>query len=645
MLAVPAQHLRSHLAQLGETLAEDAVLVSLIKGLERGSDMRMSEVIGEELGLDASRIAVVSGPNLAMEIAREEPTASVVACRDEAVAEQIATLCSAKYFRPYTNTDVTGVEIAGIVKNVIALAVGVCDGQQLGDNSKASVITRGLAEATRLATALGGKLETFSGLAGLGDVVATCASPLSRNRSAGRLLGQGLTPEQVTEQMTQTAEGMKSASAVLDLAREHGVEMPITEAVTAVLAGRLPVQNIASLLLARELKAEQAGGASAPTPATSSAKPRILVLYGGQSSEHAVSCVTAAGVLRAIDTSRFEVVEVGITAAGQWTRPVTDPRSHSFDGAQLPRVEPTASSVQLHPGAGGSAQRSAELVEIAPDLSVTSLGRVDAVLPLLHGPFGEDGTLQGLLELAGVPYVGAGVLTSAVGMDKHFMKLAFAAAGLTVGPWETITARQWAADPEACLQRVRQLTLPVFVKPARAGSSTGITRVDDWSQLEQALETARKFDPKVIVEQGIQGREIECGVLGSAGGAAARTSECGEIVVHQDAESHQFYDFTAKYTDDAAAELSCPADLPAGVSDEIRRQAVIAFNAIDGEGISRVDFFYTSEGELVINEVNTMPGFTPISMYPQMWKASGLNYTELITELIQLALDRPVGLR
>lgn len=256
VLAVPAQSLRSHLAEVRASLSEDAVVVSLIKGLERGTNHRMSEVIAAELDLHPRRIAVVSGPNLAMEIAREEPTASVVACQDHEVAERVAALCSSPYFRPYTNTDVAGVEIAGIVKNVIALAVGICDGQQLGDNSKASVITRGLAETTRLAAVLGGKLETLSGLAGLGDLVATCASPLSRNRSAGRLLGEGLTPEEVTAQLTQTAEGMKSGSAVLALGRSLGVEMPITEAVCAVLDGRLDVENIASLLLARNLKAE-----------------------------------------------------------------------------------------------------------------------------------------------------------------------------------------------------------------------------------------------------------------------------------------------------------------------------------------------------------------------------------------------------
>lgn len=256
VLALPAQSLRSHLDQVKGALAPEAVVVSLIKGLERGTDMRMSEVIAEELDLPDDQIAVVSGPNLAMEIAREEPTASVVACRDVAVAERIATACNNHYFRPYTNTDVTGVEIAGIVKNVIALAVGICDGQQLGDNSKASVITRGLAETTRLALKLGGRLETFSGLAGLGDLVATCASPLSRNRSAGRLLGEGLSADEVTQQLTQTAEGMKSGAAVLELARTHEVEMPICEAVVAVLEGKLSVDDIASLLLARDLKAE-----------------------------------------------------------------------------------------------------------------------------------------------------------------------------------------------------------------------------------------------------------------------------------------------------------------------------------------------------------------------------------------------------
>lgn len=374
-------------------------------------------------------------------------------------------------------------------------------------------------------------------------------------------------------------------------------------------------------------------------------KPRVLVLFGGQSSEHAVSCVTAAGVLNAIDDDRFEVVPVGITAAGQWVRPSQDPKAYSFSDGELPRVEAAGATVQLFSGAAGSTQRSAELLEIGADGAVSSLGEVDVVLPLLHGPFGEDGMVQGLLELAGLPYVGAGVLASAVGMDKHFMKIAFEAAGLKVGPYVTITARQWAEDPAGAVERVKGLRLPVFVKPARAGSSVGITRVQEWSQLEEAIAEAQKHDPKVVVEQGLAGREIECGVLGGRGTSRARASLCGEIVVHDGSQAHQFYDFTAKYTDASAADLSCPADLPEEVGEEIRRQAVIAFEALDAEGISRADFFYTEDGEVVINEVNTMPGFTPISMYPQMWKATGIGYRELITELLELALERPAGLR
>lgn len=374
-------------------------------------------------------------------------------------------------------------------------------------------------------------------------------------------------------------------------------------------------------------------------------KPRVLVLYGGQSSEHSVSCVTAAGVLGAIDTEAFDVVAIGITATGQWTRPVTDPRSHGFGGAELPRVLPTESTVQLHSGPAGSSERRAELLEVHADGSSTALDHVDVVFPLLHGPFGEDGTLQGLLELAGLSYVGAGVLSSALAMDKHYMKIAFAAAGLNVGPWVTVTDRQWTQNPAEALERIRSLSLPVFVKPSRAGSSMGITRVEDHAQLEDAIAEARKHDPKVIVEQGIDGREIECGVLGSHNGASARASLLGEIVVHDGSQAHQFYDFTAKYTDSAAADLSCPAELPEEVSEEIRRQAVLAFEALDAEGISRADFFYTTAGEVIINEVNTMPGFTPISMYPQMWNATGIGYTELITELISLALQRPAGLR
>ncbi|WP_309407475.1 NAD(P)H-dependent glycerol-3-phosphate dehydrogenase [Glutamicibacter sp. PS] len=256
VLAIPAQSLREELGRFAEFLEPNVVLLSLMKGLERGTDLRMSEVITEVTELPADRIAVLSGPNLAMEIAREQPTASVVACSDEETASWIAQLCSAPYFRPYTNDDVLGVELGGIVKNIVALAVGMCDGMGMGDNTKSTVITRGLAETTRLVLALGGRLETLSGLSGLGDLVATCSSSLSRNNTAGRLLGQGLFLNEVNDRMSQTAEGIKSARAVLDLSRTHSVEMPITEAVVMVLEGSLSVENMAARLLSRELKSE-----------------------------------------------------------------------------------------------------------------------------------------------------------------------------------------------------------------------------------------------------------------------------------------------------------------------------------------------------------------------------------------------------
>ncbi|MCB5274648.1 Glycerol-3-phosphate dehydrogenase [NAD(P)+] [Arthrobacter sp. SO5] len=256
VLAVPAQSLRPQLRAWKDLVAPGALVVSLMKGLELHSDARMSEVICAELGIPASRVAVVSGPNLAMEIAREEPTASVVACSDSAAAGWVARSCTAPYFRPYTTADVAGVEIGGIVKNIIALAVGICEGKRMGDNTKASVITRGLAETSRLSLALGGEARTMAGLAGLGDLVATCSSPLSRNHTAGRLLGKGLTLEQVTAEMTQTAEGIKSAQAVHELAGKLGVEMPITAAVVAVLAGKLSVDELGPLLLSRDLKPE-----------------------------------------------------------------------------------------------------------------------------------------------------------------------------------------------------------------------------------------------------------------------------------------------------------------------------------------------------------------------------------------------------
>jgi D-alanine-D-alanine ligase len=364
---------------------------------------------------------------------------------------------------------------------------------------------------------------------------------------------------------------------------------------------------------------------------------RVLVLFGGRSSEHPISCITASGVLRAMDPACYEVVPVGITATGQWAGFDADPATWNLPGGDLPHVPEPGDPLSLHLRADGTH-------ELVSATSGDSHGAIDVVFPLLHGPFGEDGTLQGQLEMAAVPYVGPGVLASAVGMDKHFMKLAFQAAGLRIGPWETITDRQWRADRSAAVDRVAALGFPLFVKPARAGSSFGISRVTGPECLVAAIEEARRFDPKVVVEAGIAGREIECAVLDGHGVEAPRASLPGEIVVHDGSSHHEFYDFQAKYQDNTAAELSCPADLPHEAIAEVQRLAVLAFDAVDAEGLSRVDFFYSPEGDFIINEINTMPGFTPISMYPAMWERSGLAYGELIDELIDLALERGTGL-
>ena len=367
------------------------------------------------------------------------------------------------------------------------------------------------------------------------------------------------------------------------------------------------------------------------------ARPRVAVLFGGRSSEHAVSCVTAAGVLGAIDQTKYEVIPIGIAKSGQWVLASGDTHDWSLAASSLPEVASSARTVALTE-IGGEHQ----LIVASPNEVPQELGAVDVVFPLLHGPFGEDGTIQGFLELSDTRYVGAGVLASAVGMDKHFMKVVFESAGLRVGPYIAVTDRQWRNDPETVRKRVDQLGFPVFVKPARAGSSMGISKVDSLEGLDAAIEAAREHDPKLVIEAGIVGREIECAVLEGRGTDAPRTSMPGEISVA--GGGHEFYDFNAKYVDDAAA-LSCPADLPEEAITRVRELAAVAFDAVGGEGLSRVDFFYTPDGDLIINEINTMPGFTPKSMYPQMWKASGLGYAELIDELIHLALHRKTGLR
>jgi D-alanine-D-alanine ligase len=281
------------------------------------------------------------------------------------------------------------------------------------------------------------------------------------------------------------------------------------------------------------------------------------------------------------------------------------------------------------------------LLVLHPGEVPATLGDVDVVLPLLHGPFGEDGTLQGLLELGDVPYVGSGVLASAASMDKHYMKVLLAGHGLPVGPYAVIAPREWTSDPDAAMERLEPLGYPLFVKPARAGSSMGITKVDEQSGLRAAIEEARRHDPKVVVEAAVVGRELECGVLQDLDGTP-RASEVGEIEV---LSGHAFYDFEAKYLDSEHVRLSCPADVPPEVRARVQDVAVRAFDVMGCEGLARVDVFLTADGQVVVNEINTLPGFTPHSMYPRMWAASGVDYPALVDRLLQLALNRPTGLR
>ncbi|MGE9807872.1 MULTISPECIES: D-alanine--D-alanine ligase family protein [unclassified Janibacter] len=381
------------------------------------------------------------------------------------------------------------------------------------------------------------------------------------------------------------------------------------------------------------MSTDQQPQSSAPT------RPRVAIVFGGRSSEHAVSCATAAGVLRAIDRDAYDVIPIGITPEGRWVAMPDDPEPLTLERGHTPQVTGDGSRVLVPQSTG-----ERDLLVSAPGEVPTVLGQVDVVFPLLHGPYGEDGTIQGMLELADIRYVGSGVLASAAGMDKHYMKVVFAGAGLPVGPFTVITDAQWRRDRAAALDAVGALQFPVFVKPCRAGSSVGITKVARLEDVEAAVEAAREHDLKVIVEAGIVGREIECAVLQDPDGGAPRTSHPGEIVV-EEGHGHDFYDFEAKYLDSSAVQLSCPADLPEGVAAEVRRLAGAAFESLGCEGLARVDCFYTEQGDVLINEINTMPGFTPHSMYPQMWEASGVSYPELIDALIQLALTRPVGLR
>ena len=371
--------------------------------------------------------------------------------------------------------------------------------------------------------------------------------------------------------------------------------------------------------------------------ATPERRIRIALVFGGRSSEHAVSCATAASVLEALDRERYDVVTVGIAKDGHWVLAPDDSDRLRLAAGHVPEVDTDAASVIVPTSATDHT-----LVVHEVGRPPRTLGEVDLVFPLLHGPFGEDGTIQGLLDLADVRYVGSGVTASAVMMDKHMMKVVLAAAGLPVGPYVVITDKQWQRDPAAAMDAVHGLSWPVFVKPARAGSSMGITKVTEPDALRAAIEAAREHDPKVVVEAAILGREIECGVLEGRGTDASRASVLGECIV---LANHDFYDFDAKYLQAADVRLDTPADVPAETSVRIRAMAVEAFEAAGCEGLARVDFFLTDDGTVLVNEVNTMPGFTPSSMYPRMWAATGVAYPELIDELVALALERRTGLR
>jgi D-alanine-D-alanine ligase len=373
-------------------------------------------------------------------------------------------------------------------------------------------------------------------------------------------------------------------------------------------------------------------------------KLRVGVIYGGRSGEHEVSVASAASIIKHLDRGRYEPVPIRIEKDGRWTLADKTPTAISaadvieqarLEGARSIRPGREAHLV-AHPGEDtvlaierGSDSRA----DATGAATVTGVG-LDVVFPVLHGPYGEDGTVQGLLELANVPYVGAGVLGSAVGMDKAVMKTLFAARDLPVGPYAVVLRPEWNRGASAVISRIAgELGYPVFVKPANLGSSVGISKAKSAGELETAMELALQFDRKVVIEAAIpKAREIECAVLGNDDPEA---SIPGEIV-----PSREFYDYEAKYLDEGSKAL-IPAPLTASQVADIQRLSIAAFRAVDGAGMARVDFLIAGEtGEMYVNEVNTIPGFTTISMYPKMWEASGVSYTELVDRLITLALER-----
>ncbi|PWU50208.1 D-alanine--D-alanine ligase A [Micromonospora globispora] len=365
---------------------------------------------------------------------------------------------------------------------------------------------------------------------------------------------------------------------------------------------------------------------------TTPGKTRVAIVFGGRSPEHGISCVSAGSVLGALDPDEFEVVPVGITRQGQWVLASGDPGQLAIQDRKLPEITSGSGAelvLRADPTAGG-------LMVLDPAEGPRALADVDVVFPVLHGAYGEDGTIQGMLEMADIPYVGANVFASAAAMDKEFTKKLCVAEGIPVGPYVVLRNGMTLSEEDK-----ERLGLPVFVKPSRAGSSFGITKVDDWSQLDAAVATAREIDTKVLVEGAIVGREIECGVLEGEAGGAPEASVLAEVRV---ISGHDWYDFEAKYIDDAC-EYDIPANLPERVTRQVQEYGTRAFTALDCSGLARVDFFVTPELDVYLNEINTMPGFTPTSMFPRMWAASGLEYPKLVNRLIRTALRRGTGLR
>ncbi len=341
-----------------------------------------------------------------------------------------------------------------------------------------------------------------------------------------------------------------------------------------------------------------------------SPKVKVGIVVGGKSSEHEISCISGNGILGAIDREKYEPVLIGITKSGKWVLPPGDYKL-AIEGKSLPFIN-----------------------ENLPETSIDKLD-IDLLFPVLHGPYGEDGTFQGQCEMAGIKYVGSGVLASATGMDKSFAKPIFKAHGLEVAPGMVVQLNDWQVDQDRILAQATKYGNPLFVKPARSGSSRGTSKVKKVDELKKAINFAFEFDTKVMIETAIVGREIECAVLQLNGVALA--SPVGEIKI---LGKHEFYDFEAKYLDNST-QLVIPVPLPFGVQEAIQDAATTAFNALCCEGLARVDFFYTGE-KIIINEINTMPGFTATSVFPKLWQAGGIGYTELITKLIEAAQNRPL---